>query len=49
MGYGSPKLRKQKTAKITDNAPLMNSITRMPADSGNVNDIATPTNPDTKR
>jgi hypothetical protein len=49
MGYGSPKLRKHKTARITDSTPLMNSITRMPADSGNVNAIATPANPDTKR
>ena len=48
-GYGLPKLRKHKTAKITDSTPLMNSITRMPADSGKVNAIATPAKPDINR
>src|ERR1700754_3705184 len=49
MGYGSPKLRKHKSARITDSTPLMNSRTRMPADSGKVKAIATPANPDNNK
>src|SRR4051812_24013229 len=45
IAYPSPKWRNDRIESTTDSAPLMNSRTRIPADTDTVKDMNSPMNP----